>query len=139
MREYVLTLLVAAAVTYLLTPAGAPGADQVPCRHPASGTGTCTPPRSRGWAALAMYLGVAAGLLVASSLVPLRNAFHGTGLVVGLLGAGGLIVVVGIIDDRWGIGALGKLAGQVARGRDPVRQRRPADLASPSRTTACSA
>src|SRR5262245_8682009 len=61
-----------------------------------------------------MYIGVAAGLFVGSNLVPLRNSFHGTGLVVGLLGAGGLIVIIGIIDDRWGIGAIGKLAGQVA-------------------------
>src|SRR5258708_26304728 len=56
---------------------------------------------------------MAVGLRVASRLVPLRDAFHGTGLVVGLLGAGGLIVVIGMIDDRWGIGAIGKLAGQI--------------------------
>jgi UDP-GlcNAc:undecaprenyl-phosphate/decaprenyl-phosphate GlcNAc-1-phosphate transferase len=53
-------------------------------------------------------------LLVASRLVPLRDAFHGTGLVIGLLGAGGLIVAIGVIDDRWGIGAIGKLVGQIA-------------------------
>ena len=74
-----------------------------------------------------MYLGVAAGLLVASRLVPMRDAFHGTGLVEGLLGAGGLIVVIGIIDDRWGISAIGKLVGQIAAAGDRVRQRREAD------------
>src|SRR6266487_4808746 len=65
---------------------------------------------------IAMYLGLAAGLLVASQLVPLRSVFPGSGLVSGLLLAGGLIVVIGMIDDRWGMNALGKLAGQVAAG-----------------------
>src|SRR6202007_773337 len=32
----------------------------------------------------------------------------------GRLLAGGLVVVVGFIDDRWGLGAISKLAGQVA-------------------------
>ena len=34
----------------------------------------------------------------------------------GLLLAGGLVVVMGFVDDRWGMGALSKLAGQVAAG-----------------------
>ena len=32
----------------------------------------------------------------------------------GLLLAGGLIVMIGVIDDRWGVNAIAKLAGQVA-------------------------
>ena len=113
MREYGLTLLVVVAVTFLLTPL---------VRRAAIRFGAVKPVRDRdvhaapipGVGGIAMYAGVAAGLLVASRLVPLRDTFHGTGLVVGLLGAGGLIVIIGIIDDRWGIGAIGKLAGQVA-------------------------
>ena len=34
----------------------------------------------------------------------------------GLLLAGGLVVIMGFVDDRWGMGALSKLAGQVAAG-----------------------
>jgi UDP-GlcNAc:undecaprenyl-phosphate GlcNAc-1-phosphate transferase len=34
----------------------------------------------------------------------------------GLLLAGGLVVIMGFVDDRWGLGALSKLAGQVAAG-----------------------
>jgi len=113
LREYGLTLLVVVAVTYLLTPLVRLAAIRFKAVIPARDRDVhaASIPRMGG---IAMYLGVAAGLLVASRLVPLRDAFHGTGLVVGLLGAGGLIVVVGIIDDRWGIGAIGKLAGQIA-------------------------
>jgi UDP-GlcNAc:undecaprenyl-phosphate/decaprenyl-phosphate GlcNAc-1-phosphate transferase len=112
-REYGLTLLVVVAVTYLLTPLVRLAAIRFKAVLPIRDRDVhATPiPRMGG---VAMYVGVAAGLLVASRLVPLRDVFHGTGLVVGLLGAGGLIVFIGIIDDRWGIGAIGKLVGQIA-------------------------
>ena len=35
---------------------------------------------------------------------------------MGLLLAGGLLVLIGIVDDRWGMGAISKLAGQIAAG-----------------------
>lgn len=111
--EYFLTLLVTAAVTYLLTPL---------VRKTAIRIGAVTPLRDRDVHAepipriggLAMYFGVAAGLLAATELVPFRNMISGTGMVNGLLLAGALIVIVGVIDDRWGISAIGKLAGQIA-------------------------
>jgi UDP-GlcNAc:undecaprenyl-phosphate GlcNAc-1-phosphate transferase len=114
-REYFLTLLVTATVTYLLTPL---------VRRMAIKVGAVPATRDRDVHAapiprmggIAMYLGLAAGLMVASQLVPLRSVFPGSGLVSGLLLAGGLIVVIGMIDDRWGMNALGKLAGQVAAG-----------------------
>ena len=37
-------------------------------------------------------------------------------MVSGLLLAGGLLVVIGFVDDRWGMSALPKAAGQVAAG-----------------------
>jgi len=113
LREYGLTLLVVVAVTYLLTPLVRLAAIRFKAVIPARDRDVhaASIPRMGG---IAMYLGVVAGLLVASRLVPLRDTFHGTGLVVGLLGAGGLIVLIGIVDDRWGIGAIGKLAGQIA-------------------------
>ena len=112
MREYVLILLVVVAVTYLLTPLVRLAAIRFRAVIPIRDRDVHAAPIPR-MGGVAMYLGVAAGLFVGSNLVPLRNSFHGTGLVVGLLGAGGLIVAVGIVDDRWGIGAIGKLAGQV--------------------------
>jgi UDP-GlcNAc:undecaprenyl-phosphate GlcNAc-1-phosphate transferase len=114
-REYGLTLLVAAAVTYLLTPL---------VRRMAIRLGAVPAARDRDVHAVpiprmggvAMYAGLAAGLLIASQLAPLNTVFPGSGLVTGLLPAGGLIVIVGMIDDRWGMNALGKLAAQVAAG-----------------------
>jgi len=114
-REYFLTLLVTATVTYLLTPLVRQFAIKVRAVPAARDRDVHAAPIPR-MGGIAMYLGLAAGLLVASQLVPLRSVFPGSGLVSGLLLAGGLIVVIGMIDDRWGMNALGKLAGQVAAG-----------------------
>ena len=63
-----------------------------------------------------MYLGLAAALLVASRLTHLSTVFMGTRVGSGLLLAGGLVVLMGIVDDRWGLGAITKMAGQVGAG-----------------------
>jgi UDP-GlcNAc:undecaprenyl-phosphate GlcNAc-1-phosphate transferase len=63
-----------------------------------------------------MYAGLATGLLVASRIPALTGAFAEPNMAKGLLLAGGLVVVMGFVDDRWGLGALSKLAGQVAAG-----------------------
>ena len=115
MRDYILTLLVAAAVTYVLTPL---------VRRLAIRAGAMFEPRARDvhtvpvprMGGLAMYAGLAAGLLVAEQIPQLRQAFGPTGMVSGLLLAGGLLVVIGLIDDKWGMSALTKLAGQIAAG-----------------------
>ena len=115
MRDYVLTLLVTAAVTYMLVPL---------VRRLARRMGAIKEPRDRDVhtaavptiGGLAMYGGLAAGLLVADQIKQLREGFANTGMVSGLLLAGGLLVVVGIIDDRFGLSPLMKAAGQVAAG-----------------------
>ena len=115
MKDYVLTLLVAAAVTYLLTPL---------VRRLVGRIGAMKQPRDRDVhvvpvptiGGLAMYGGLAAGLLVADHVPLLRAGLANTGMITGLLLAGGLLVVIGFIDDRWGMGALPKAAGQVAAG-----------------------
>src|ERR1700732_818043 len=63
-----------------------------------------------------MYGGLVAGLIVASRLTSLQDPFQAAGsrTEAGLLRAGGFVVVVGFIDDRWGLSAISKLAGQVA-------------------------
>jgi UDP-GlcNAc:undecaprenyl-phosphate/decaprenyl-phosphate GlcNAc-1-phosphate transferase len=108
-----LTLLVAAAVTYVLTPLVRRAAIKFGVVKPASDRDVHAAPIPR-MGGIAIYAGVAAALLVASRLFPLNDTFQVTNLVVGLLGAGGLIVIIGVIDDRWGVGAIGKLAVQVA-------------------------
>ncbi len=115
MKDYVLTLLVAAAVTYMLTPL---------VRRAAIGFGVMYEPRERDMhkgpvprgGGVAMYLGLAAGLLAAYQIPQLRSAFVPTGTLPGLLLAGGLLIVIGIIDDKWDLSALTQAAGQVAAG-----------------------
>jgi UDP-GlcNAc:undecaprenyl-phosphate/decaprenyl-phosphate GlcNAc-1-phosphate transferase len=114
MREYALVFLVAAAVTYVLTPL---------VRRIAIVTHTIHAPRARDThtkptpllGGLAMYGGLVAGLLVASRLSFLQDPFgSGSRTEAGLLVAGAFVVVVGFADDRWGLSALSKLAAQVA-------------------------
>jgi UDP-GlcNAc:undecaprenyl-phosphate/decaprenyl-phosphate GlcNAc-1-phosphate transferase len=111
-REYLLTLLVAAATTYLLTPL---------VRRFAVAVGALPKVRDRDVHAvptprlggLAMYGGLAAGLLVASELSHMRVVFAGSRAAASLLLAGALIVAAGFVDDRWGVSATSKLAAQV--------------------------
>jgi len=114
-KDYVLTVVVVAAVTYILTPL---------VRRLAGRIGAMKQPRDRDVhvvpvptiGGLAMYGGLAAGLLVADQIPLLRAGLANTGMIPGLLLAGGLLVVIGFIDDRWGMDALPKAAGQVAAG-----------------------
>jgi UDP-GlcNAc:undecaprenyl-phosphate GlcNAc-1-phosphate transferase len=64
----------------------------------------------------AIYGGLVFALLLASRLSGLNNVFTSSNMAKGLLLAGGLVVIMGFVDDRWGMGALSKLAGQVAAG-----------------------
>ncbi len=115
MGEYVLTLLAAAAVTYLLTPAVRRFAIAIGALHAARERDVHVVPTPL-LGGFAMYAGLAAGLLVASRMPALTGAFAEPNMSKGLLLAGGLVVVMGFVDDRWGLSALSKLAGQVAAG-----------------------
>jgi UDP-GlcNAc:undecaprenyl-phosphate/decaprenyl-phosphate GlcNAc-1-phosphate transferase len=117
-KEYLLTLLVTAAVTYMLTPL---------VRRVAIKAGAVKQVRDRDvhvipiptFGGVAMYAGLAAGLLVAGQIKPLNGVFTGNSTIsteTGLLLAGGVIVAIGVIDDRWGMSPISKLAGQVAAG-----------------------
>jgi UDP-GlcNAc:undecaprenyl-phosphate GlcNAc-1-phosphate transferase len=114
-REYVFALLLAAAVTYLLTPLVRRGAIAAGALHAARTRDVHVVPTPL-LGGLAMYGGLAAGLLIAGRLTYLRGAFPSPRTVPGLLMAGGLLVITGMIDDRWGVGAISKLAAQVAAG-----------------------
>jgi UDP-GlcNAc:undecaprenyl-phosphate/decaprenyl-phosphate GlcNAc-1-phosphate transferase len=112
-REYLLTLLVAAAVTFLTTGV---------IRRLAVTGGVMTPVRDRDVHAIptprlggvAMLIGLAAALVVASELPFLsRELYANSRDPWALLAGGGLICLLGAIDDKWGLDALTKLAGQV--------------------------
>jgi UDP-GlcNAc:undecaprenyl-phosphate/decaprenyl-phosphate GlcNAc-1-phosphate transferase len=114
-REYLLTLLLTAVVTYLLTPLVRRGAIAVGAMHAGRERDVHVQPIPL-LGGLAMYGGFAAGLLVASRISPLRSVFTDSRMAAGLLLAGGLIVLVGFVDDRWGLNPISKAAGQVAAG-----------------------
>src|ERR1700756_5826986 len=115
MREYALVLLVTAAVTYLLTPLVRRFAFVPRAMHEPRARDTHTRPTPL-LGGLAMYGGLVAGLLLASRLSFVQDPFRSAGSrsQAGLLLAGGLVVVIGFADDRWGLSAISKLAGQVA-------------------------
>ena len=110
-REYLLVGLCAAVVTFLTTGV---------VRRLAIRAGAIAVPRGRDvhtvpiprLGGVAMYIGVLAGVFVASQLPVLRRAFDYSSETRAVMVAGGLIVLVGALDDRFGIDALTKLAGQ---------------------------
>jgi len=113
MREYLLCLVAAAAVTYLTAPlarvfARRWGAMAAVRDRDVHDTPT---PRLGG---LAMCAGLLAGLLLASKLPLMSAVFEdGAGVPLALLSGVAIIVALGLIDDRWGLAAPTKLAGQV--------------------------
>ena len=62
---------------------------------------------------LAMYLGVVTAVFVASQLPALTRGFIYSSGMPAVVVAGGLIMGIGLIDDRWGLDALTKFAGQI--------------------------
>jgi UDP-GlcNAc:undecaprenyl-phosphate GlcNAc-1-phosphate transferase len=110
-REYLLTAFVAAAVTYLLTPLVRRLAELVGAYTPVRDRDVHTIPTPR-LGGVGMLAGVGAALLVASRLPTLQRVFD-TSEIRGVLFGGLLLVAVGAADDKWGLDALTKLAGQI--------------------------
>ena len=112
LRELALVGLTAAVVTYLATGW---------VRVVATRWGAVAYPRERDvhlqptprMGGLAMYVGVVAAVLLASQLPALTRGFVYSSGMPAVVVAGGLIMVVGLIDDRWGLDALTKFAGQI--------------------------
>lgn len=112
MREYLLTLCVAAAVTYLLTG---------PVRKFAIAAGAMPQIRARDvhreptprLGGIAMFGGLCAGLVTASQLTNIGEVFTLSDEPRALLSGAGLIWLLGVLDDKWGVDALVKLGGQM--------------------------
>ncbi|WP_092776441.1 glycosyltransferase family 4 protein [Rhodococcus tukisamuensis] len=108
-----LVLFTAAVVTFLATGAVRLfairfGAVAVPRDRDVHVTPT---PRLGG---IGMYLGFAVALLFAQQLPALARGFeYNTQDIPAALVSGLLIVLVGVVDDRWGLDALTKFVGQV--------------------------
>jgi UDP-GlcNAc:undecaprenyl-phosphate/decaprenyl-phosphate GlcNAc-1-phosphate transferase len=111
-REYLLTLCVTSAVTYLLTG---------PVRKFAIVAGAMPEIRERDvhreptprLGGIAMFGGLCAGLLVAAHLTNLGEVFESSNEPRALLSGAALIWLVGVLDDKWGVDALVKLGAQM--------------------------
>jgi UDP-GlcNAc:undecaprenyl-phosphate GlcNAc-1-phosphate transferase len=111
MREYLLCLAVAAAVTYLGTPLA---------RRFALRWGAMAEVRDRDvhsrpiprLGGLAMFAGLLAAFLVASQLPRMSSVFDSSREPIGLLSACVILVALGMVDDKWGLDAPTKFAGQ---------------------------
>ncbi|MFF4961276.1 MraY family glycosyltransferase [Streptomyces sp. NPDC001222] len=112
MREYLLTLCITAAVTYLLTG---------PVRKFAIVAGAMPEIRARDvhreptprLGGIAMFFGLCAGLLVADHLKNLNEVFAKSNEPRALLSGAALIWLIGVLDDKFEIDALIKLGGQM--------------------------
>jgi UDP-GlcNAc:undecaprenyl-phosphate/decaprenyl-phosphate GlcNAc-1-phosphate transferase len=111
-REYLITFLVAAAVTYFATPI---------VRRIAVRIGAMTSVRDRDVHSIptprlggaAMFAGMAAALLVASRMPTLQVVNERFSEPRALLLGGGVVFVIGALDDRFNLDAVTKLAGQI--------------------------
>lgn len=112
MREYLLCLLAAAAVTYLLTNPVRALALRFRVMAEVRDRDVHAEPTAR-MGGLAMVGGLVAGLLLASKLPRMRSVFDDNHSALAVLSGVAIIVVLGIIDDKWGLDAPTKLAGQV--------------------------
>jgi UDP-GlcNAc:undecaprenyl-phosphate GlcNAc-1-phosphate transferase len=110
-REYVLTALVALAVTYLVTPYSRRLAERVGAYTEVRDRDVHTIPTPR-LGGTGMFVGICAAVLVATRLPTLHRVFQ-TSETRGTLAAGALLVLIGAADDKWGLDALTKLAGQI--------------------------
>ena len=115
MRVYLLVLLVAAAVTYLLTPTA---------RWVALRTGAITALRERDVHAVptprlggvAMLAGLAVAMAVASQIPFLHGVFEDARRAWGIVGAAAMVCLLGMADDVWDLDWMTKLAGQSLAG-----------------------
>ncbi len=111
-REYLLVGLTSAAVTFLLTGLIRLLAIRVGAvAHPRRRDVHVKPmPRMGG---VAMYGGVLGGMFLANNLPALSRGFDYSNDSLAVVAGGGLIVLVGALDDRFELDSLTKLAGQV--------------------------
>ena len=111
MREYLLCLVAAAAVTYLTTPAARALALRWGALADVRDRDVHDEPTPR-LGGLAMYAGLLAGMLIAGQLPMMRAVFADSREPVALVVGATLIVLLGVADDKWGLDAPTKFAGQ---------------------------
>jgi len=109
MREYLVTVLLAAIITYLLTPL---------VRDLAIKAGAVTAIRSRDvhleptprWGGLAMWLSMALTLVIVNYLPLVHKSFGSE--ATGIFLSGTFILLLGLLDDRFDLDPITKFVGQ---------------------------
>lgn len=112
MKVYLALLVISALVTYVATPV---------MRHIAIRVGAVTAVRERDvhvvptarLGGVAIFLGLAAGLVVASTVPFLSRVFEVSNSAWAVLGGAALVCAVGVADDVWDLDWMAKLAGQI--------------------------
>lgn len=112
MKVYLTLLLFSALVTYFATPV---------MRHLAFRIGAIASVRDRDvhevptarLGGVAIFLGVAAAITLASAIPFLRPAFSNSGAAWAVIGGAALVCAIGVIDDIVDLDWMAKLAGQV--------------------------
>ncbi|GMA30690.1 MraY family glycosyltransferase [Litorihabitans aurantiacus] len=112
MRIYLLVIALAAAVTFVATPLVRVLARRVNAVTPLRDRDVHTVPTPR-LGGIAMLAGFAVALLVASRTEFLGDVFTMSNQAWAILGAAGLICVLGAADDIWDLDWMTKLVGQV--------------------------
>ena len=115
MREYLLCLSVAAAVTYLVTPLARAFAIRIGAMAQVRDRDVHDTPTPR-LGGLGMFAGLLAALIVASGLPRMSTVFETSKEPLALLSACVILVLLGIVDDTWGLDAPTKFAGQAFAG-----------------------
>ncbi len=112
MKVYLALLVISALVTYVATPV---------MRHLAIRLGAVTAVRERDvhvvptarLGGVAIFLGLAAGLVVASTVPFLSRVFEVSNSAWAVLGGAALVCAIGVADDVWDLDWMAKLAGQI--------------------------
>ncbi len=112
MKVYLTLMLVAALVAYASTPA---------MRHLAHRVGAVTAVRARDvhskptarLGGVAIFLGIAGGIVLASSIPFLSPVFEASRAPWGVLAGAALVCGLGFADDIWDLDWMAKLAGQI--------------------------
>ncbi len=115
MRSYALVMLIAAAVTFLMTPIA---------RHLARYLHAITPVRSRDihttpiprLGGLAMFVGAVVAIVVAANIPFLGSVLAHTNQIQGVALAALWVVLLGTADDLWDLHWWAKLGGQIFAG-----------------------
>ncbi len=112
MKVYLTLMVIAALVTFLMTPVMRTLAFRVGAVTAVRSRDVHTTPTPR-LGGVAIFLGLAAGLVVASAVPFLAGVFEASHAAWAVMGGAALVCLLGVADDIWDLDWMAKLAGQI--------------------------